>query len=335
MSHMLSSYRMEFLSQFLVPAHPLEDDGCPVCHEEYNNTDHTPVTFSGRQNCRHIFGRPCIEAWLSMAHVNSCPMCRRKLYPLIYDQVEEVQIPPPFLYDMLHHHGELLEAPVEYGESHEAHFEYDESDEALDEHDEYYFVDGDEGADYDDDDEEGSQYSASSDLSEYWAVQARPLPDDFFGSFDSIAFYFFDDDDEIDDFDYELNVPDTRWLEHEGPYCAVSDEEIIALLKRVWAEIELGCESFHLDSLFEPPPTGAGRNRHVRRMFLDMLPEVDEGELGPWRKDALDNALRAMVRAVERGGRSFEDMGERRHARWVKWIKNGLDIARPSFVGGI
>lgn len=61
-----------------------EDMECAICQETYvtsgpGATDY-PVRLPG---CNHVIGNHCIQMWLGPAHVggNSCPSCRRELFP--------------------------------------------------------------------------------------------------------------------------------------------------------------------------------------------------------------------------------------------------------------
>ncbi|CAA9963622.1 RING domain containing protein [Pyrenophora teres f. maculata] len=59
---------------------PADDTNCTICMEEYNTTTHEPVTYADKDSCKHIFCKSCLITWLSGPSVNSCAMCRRRLF---------------------------------------------------------------------------------------------------------------------------------------------------------------------------------------------------------------------------------------------------------------
>lgn len=73
--------RDSFMSQHLEQIHHNAEDSCAICHDPYGDS-HTPVRITGIDNCNHVFGRECLEAWLNSGQLNSntCPMCRTLLF---------------------------------------------------------------------------------------------------------------------------------------------------------------------------------------------------------------------------------------------------------------
>jgi hypothetical protein len=56
---------------------PLSKGDCSICQEPYDDDD-PPIQISNISACTHVFGRKCLETWLS--DHNTCPMCRATLY---------------------------------------------------------------------------------------------------------------------------------------------------------------------------------------------------------------------------------------------------------------
>jgi hypothetical protein len=54
---------------------PVEHDECSICYAE-------PMTLPVSVKCdgKHAFCRECIVTWLDQPEVNSCPMCRQRLF---------------------------------------------------------------------------------------------------------------------------------------------------------------------------------------------------------------------------------------------------------------
>lgn len=54
---------------------------CGICLEPFN-ANHAPVAFSGREDCRHVFGNHCLQQWLlsTTENANKCPTCRHTLF---------------------------------------------------------------------------------------------------------------------------------------------------------------------------------------------------------------------------------------------------------------
>jgi hypothetical protein len=62
----------DFLANALEPVEPVEHENCSICHDPMK----TPV----RLPCKHDFCKECITEWLTQPRVDSCPMCRRRLF---------------------------------------------------------------------------------------------------------------------------------------------------------------------------------------------------------------------------------------------------------------
>ncbi|KAF2704666.1 hypothetical protein K504DRAFT_515897 [Pleomassaria siparia CBS 279.74] len=65
----------------LSPEERAADPECPICFEDYNDTDHTAVRLGGVEGCTHVFGRGCLEEWINNGEgsARACPSCRRDL----------------------------------------------------------------------------------------------------------------------------------------------------------------------------------------------------------------------------------------------------------------
>jgi hypothetical protein len=61
----------------LTSSDPLSKGDCSICRESYD-TDDPPIQITNISACTHVFGRKCLERWLS--ENNTCPMCRATLY---------------------------------------------------------------------------------------------------------------------------------------------------------------------------------------------------------------------------------------------------------------
>jgi hypothetical protein len=61
----------------LTSSDPLSKGDCSICREPYD-ADDPPIQITNISACTHVFGRKCLERWLS--ENNTCPMCRATLY---------------------------------------------------------------------------------------------------------------------------------------------------------------------------------------------------------------------------------------------------------------
>ncbi|KAH8712107.1 hypothetical protein GQ44DRAFT_776303 [Phaeosphaeriaceae sp. PMI808] len=77
---------------------PSLDPECPICHIEYNDTDH-PAIRPRHVACTHVFGRDCLQAWINsgMCNAHRCPSCRQTLAGALGLQDPDIArlIPPP------------------------------------------------------------------------------------------------------------------------------------------------------------------------------------------------------------------------------------------------
>jgi hypothetical protein len=73
----------DFLANFLVPVRHEHDD-CPICT--------SPMTSPARLPCRHMFCKHCITEWFIQPGVDSCPMCRRRLFKPSLSAREEADL---------------------------------------------------------------------------------------------------------------------------------------------------------------------------------------------------------------------------------------------------
>ena len=57
-------------------------DECCICLDRYDNSTHRPVGVTSNNECEHIFGRRCLEAYLDSTNPSrhTCPVCRRRWY---------------------------------------------------------------------------------------------------------------------------------------------------------------------------------------------------------------------------------------------------------------
>ncbi len=64
-----------------------EEKQCPLCAEVYESSDEVPCMLP----CAHVFGRGCIENWVSEARANkyTCPMCRRLLFATFTHDIDQ------------------------------------------------------------------------------------------------------------------------------------------------------------------------------------------------------------------------------------------------------
>ncbi|KAF2655146.1 hypothetical protein K491DRAFT_437162 [Lophiostoma macrostomum CBS 122681] len=76
--------RRHFLQSHLHPATDVaKGDQCPICIENYNETNHKALKISNFPGCcRHTFGESCILQWFDSqtTAVKTCPMCRMELF---------------------------------------------------------------------------------------------------------------------------------------------------------------------------------------------------------------------------------------------------------------
>lgn len=83
---MLRSYPSlrTFRSAFISPNPGAFSDGdeCCICLDAYNEVSHQAVGITSNSDCKHVFGRQCLEAYLDSTNPgrNTCPVCRRKWY---------------------------------------------------------------------------------------------------------------------------------------------------------------------------------------------------------------------------------------------------------------
>lgn len=77
--------REEFLNSYITSTiAPSDSTECSICKQDYDTTtpSSSPVTFSNKESCNHIFCKGCITTWLSSRRVNTCAMCRCPLFTL-------------------------------------------------------------------------------------------------------------------------------------------------------------------------------------------------------------------------------------------------------------
>ncbi|KAF2794023.1 hypothetical protein K505DRAFT_337313 [Melanomma pulvis-pyrius CBS 109.77] len=88
--------RETFLSQHLEKVDRSAEDSCPICHEPYSDS-HPAVRIIKIDNCNHVFGHECLEAWLKSGQQNSatCPMCRALLFGEALESESEQEQQPP------------------------------------------------------------------------------------------------------------------------------------------------------------------------------------------------------------------------------------------------
>lgn len=75
----LVTFRAHHLEQLSLNA----EETCVICRDPYDdNLLHTAVRIIGIDNCNHIFGQTCLDAWIGSgcSNSNTCPMCRTELF---------------------------------------------------------------------------------------------------------------------------------------------------------------------------------------------------------------------------------------------------------------
>lgn len=95
-----------FRSAFISPNPGTFSDGdeCCICLDPYNEESHQAVGITSNSDCKHVFGRQCLEAYLDSTNPgrNTCPVCRRKWYtrrianPVTPRDTNTAQILAPF-----------------------------------------------------------------------------------------------------------------------------------------------------------------------------------------------------------------------------------------------
>ncbi|ESZ93975.1 hypothetical protein SBOR_5640 [Sclerotinia borealis F-4128] len=78
-------YRSEAVDALLIPV-PIdetqrESEPCPICREIYGENTENGISHQACMlpDCRHVFGRACINIWLVQQSKSTCPMCRAEL----------------------------------------------------------------------------------------------------------------------------------------------------------------------------------------------------------------------------------------------------------------
>jgi hypothetical protein len=74
----------DFLANALGPVEPMEHDDCAICT--------FPMTSPARLPCKNVFCKSCITKWLTQPGVDSCPMCRRRLFKPSLSAREEANL---------------------------------------------------------------------------------------------------------------------------------------------------------------------------------------------------------------------------------------------------
>ncbi|CAD6446485.1 ed73535c-5391-4c99-b321-4a70b234619a-CDS [Sclerotinia trifoliorum] len=80
--------RDQAIDNLLIPAPAdetqAESEVCPICNEIFDATTEDGKSLANHEaymlpDCKHIFGRKCIDKWLKGEEKNTCPMCRAKV----------------------------------------------------------------------------------------------------------------------------------------------------------------------------------------------------------------------------------------------------------------
>ncbi|KAF7886578.1 uncharacterized protein EAF01_011256 [Botrytis porri] len=68
----------ELLTPVLIDETQAESVLCPICNEKYDSSAENGASHGACMvpDCKHVFGRQCINRWLKEEKKNTCPMCR-------------------------------------------------------------------------------------------------------------------------------------------------------------------------------------------------------------------------------------------------------------------
>ncbi|TGO21390.1 hypothetical protein BPAE_0222g00030 [Botrytis paeoniae] len=71
----------ELLTPVLIDETQIESVLCPICNEEYDSGTEGGASHGACMvpDCKHVFGRECINKWLKEEKKSTCPMCRAEI----------------------------------------------------------------------------------------------------------------------------------------------------------------------------------------------------------------------------------------------------------------
>lgn len=71
----------EFLTPVLIDKTQIEPARCPICTEKYDSSTDDAASHGACMvpDCKHVFGRKCINKWIGEEEKSTCPVCRSEI----------------------------------------------------------------------------------------------------------------------------------------------------------------------------------------------------------------------------------------------------------------
>ncbi|CCD49482.1 hypothetical protein BofuT4_P099920.1 [Botrytis cinerea T4] len=99
------SHRSQAINELLIPVllneTQIKSAKCPICTEKYDSSTDDAASHGACMlpDCKHAFGRKCINKWIGEEEKSTCPVCRSQIdipveSPEIYDDLFECVFQP-------------------------------------------------------------------------------------------------------------------------------------------------------------------------------------------------------------------------------------------------